>query len=158
MFNDRNKKRIVVDGSHTPEPVENIYSGVVYLKHLKHVTSLGEHNNLELWGSDIGNAYLLANTNEKLFTIAVSVFEELEGFIPVFNKALCGLKSCEKAWVENFHHIIKDNGFMPSNADPCVWMRENKKMKCYGHITTYPSYMLRKHWKHIKIFQCSKNF
>ena len=26
---------------------------------------------------------------------------------------------------------------MPSKADPCVWMRENKKMKCYEYIATY---------------------
>ena len=26
---------------------------------------------------------------------------------------------------------------MPSKADPCVWMRENKKMDCYEYIATY---------------------
>ena len=23
---------------------------------------------------------------------------------------------------------------MPSKTDPCVWMRENKKLKCYEYI------------------------
>ena len=26
---------------------------------------------------------------------------------------------------------------MPSKADPCVWMRENKNLKCYEYIATY---------------------
>ena len=37
----------------TPEPVENIYSGVVSLRHLRLIIFLGELNNLELWGADI---------------------------------------------------------------------------------------------------------
>ena len=54
----RHKARLVADGSLTPEPVENIYSGVVSLRHLRLVIFLGELNNLELWGADIGNACL----------------------------------------------------------------------------------------------------
>ena len=26
---------------------------------------------------------------------------------------------------------------MPSKADPCIWMRENKNLKCYEYIATY---------------------
>ena len=114
----RHKARLVADGSLTPEPVENIYSGVVSLRHLSLVIFLGELNNLEFWGADIGNAYLEAYTNEKLFIIAGPEFEELEGFILIFNKALYGLKSSGKRWAERFYDIIKDMGFMPSKADP----------------------------------------
>ena len=128
--NGRHKARLVADGSLTPEPVENIYSGVVSLRHLRLVIFLGELNNLELWGADIGNAYLEAYTQEKLFIIAGPEFEELEGFILIFNKALYGLKSSGKRWTERFYDIIKDMGFTPSKADPCIWMRENKNLKC----------------------------
>ena len=116
--NGRHKARLVADGSLTPEPVENIYSGVVSLRHLRLVIFLGELNNLELCGADIGNAYLEAYTHEKLFIILGPEFEELEGFILIFNKALYGLKSSRKKWAERFYDIIKDMGFMPSKADP----------------------------------------
>ena len=82
----RHKARLVAVGSLTPEPVENIYSGVVSLRHLRLVIFLGELNNLELWGADIGNAYFKAYTYEKLFIIAGPEFEEPEGFILIFNK------------------------------------------------------------------------
>ena len=71
-----NKARLVANGSLTQDPMENIYSGVVSLQVLG--IFLGELNNLELWGADIGNAYLEANTHEKLFIIAGAEFAELE--------------------------------------------------------------------------------
>ena len=45
--NGKHKARLVADSSITPEPVENIYSGVVSLRHLSLVIFLGELNNLE---------------------------------------------------------------------------------------------------------------
>ena len=57
---------------------------------------LRELHNLELWGADIGNAYLEAYTNEKLFIIGGAEFEQLEGFILIFNKALYGQESSGK--------------------------------------------------------------
>ena len=86
--NGRHKARVVADGSLPPEPVGNIYSGVVSLMHLRLVIFLGELNNLELWGADIGNACLEAYTHETLFIIAGPEFEEVEGFILILNKAL----------------------------------------------------------------------
>ena len=136
-FSWRQKARLVADGSLTPDPMENIYSGVVFLRHLRLVIFLGEFNNLDLWGADIQNAYLEAYTLEKLLIIAGNEFEELEGFILVFNKSLYGLKSSGKRWAERFHDIIKDMGFMSSKPDPCVWMRENKDLKYYEYIATY---------------------
>ena len=81
-YKGRHKARLVVDGSLTPDPVENIYSRVVSLRHLRLVIFLGELNNLELWGGDIGNAYLEAYTHQKLSIIAGVEFEELERFLP----------------------------------------------------------------------------
>ena len=96
----------------------------------------GTHQ-LELWGADMGNAYLKAYTHEKLFIIAGAEFEEVEDSMLAFNKALYGLKSSLKKWAERFDDIIKDMGFMPSLADPSVWMRENTNIKCFEYIATY---------------------
>ena len=68
--NGRHKAGLVADGSLTPDPVENIYSGVISLRHFRLVIFLGELNSLKLWGVDIGNTYLEAYTHEKLFIIA----------------------------------------------------------------------------------------
>ena len=55
----RFKARLVADGHLTKEPVESIYSGVVSLRSLRMVVFLSQLNDLEIWGADVGNAYLL---------------------------------------------------------------------------------------------------
>ena len=55
---------------------------------------------MEVWGADIGNAYLEATTKEKLYIVAGLEFEELQGHILVICKALCGLKHSGLRWAQ----------------------------------------------------------
>ena len=95
-FDGRHKVRLVADGHLTAEPIKNIFSGVVSLRNLRLVIFLGKLNHLDLWGADIGNAYLEAFTDKKLCIVAGPEFQELEGYIHIFLKALYGLKSSGK--------------------------------------------------------------
>ena len=83
------------------------------MRNLRLVIFLGKLNNLELWGADIGNAYLEAVTEEKLNIGAGSEFVDLEGYILTFSKALYGLKSSGKRWAEPFCDILEDFDFIP---------------------------------------------
>ena len=65
-FDGRHKARLVADGHLTPEPTENIYSGVVSLRNLRLVIFQDKLNSLYIWGADIGKAYLEAFTDEQL--------------------------------------------------------------------------------------------
>ena len=51
---------LVAGGHLTPDPIESIYSGIVSIRSLRLVIFLAKLNNLEVWGADIGNAYLEA--------------------------------------------------------------------------------------------------
>ena len=101
-YDGRHKARRVFDGHLTPEPVESIYSGVVSLRNLRLVIFLCKLNNIELLGADTGNAYLEAVTKEKLYIVAGPEFEDLEGYILTFSKALHGLKSSGKDGLKLF--------------------------------------------------------
>ena len=70
----RHKARRVVAGHLTPEP-RNIYSGAVSLRNLRLLSFLGKLKNLDIWGADIGNAYLEAFTDEKLYIVAGPEFQ-----------------------------------------------------------------------------------
>ena len=82
------KARLVADGHLTPEPTENIYSNVVSLRNLVLVVFLYKLNNLDARGADIGNAFLEAFADEMLYIVAGPEFEEIEGYILNFLKAL----------------------------------------------------------------------
>ena len=101
------------------------------------VIFLAKLNNLEVWGADIGNAYLEAKTKEKLYVFAVLEFEELEGHILVTYKALYGLKSSDLRWAQKIHDIMIDIGFLPCKADPCVWLRKAKCSTKYEYVAIY---------------------
>jgi hypothetical protein len=82
----RHKARLVADGHLTDVPLESVYSGVVSLRGFRLVVFLAELNGLELWATDIGNAYLEAKTREKLVIIAGEEFGELAGHLLVIQK------------------------------------------------------------------------
>ena len=75
---------------------------------------LGKLNNLEIWGADIGNAYLEAFTDEKPYRVPGPEFQELEEYILIFLKALYGLNSSGKRWAEIIHGILRDMKFLTS--------------------------------------------
>ena len=134
-FDGRHKARLVADGHLTPEPIEKIYSGVVSLRILRLVIFLGKLNHL--WGADIGNAYLEAFTDEKLYIVAGPEFQELEEYILIFLKAMYGLKSSGKRWAEVIHGILRDMKFLPSKADPFICLRKAPNLRCYEYIAVY---------------------
>ena len=104
---------------------------------MKLVIFLGKLNNLALCRADIGNAYLEAPTEEKLYTVAGPEFEDWEGYILTFPEALYGLKSSGNRWAETLHDILKDMNFSPSRADQCIWLIKNIKLNRYECITMY---------------------
>ena len=70
---------MVADGHLTDIPVDSVYSGVVSLRALRIMLFLAELNQLETWATDIGNAYLEAETSEKVYIIAGPEFGEKQG-------------------------------------------------------------------------------
>jgi hypothetical protein len=77
----RHKARMVANGHLTDIPLESVYSGVISLRGLRIVTFLSELNGLDLWATNIGNAYLEAFTMEQNYIVAGPEFGQLEGHI-----------------------------------------------------------------------------
>ena len=133
----RFKARLVADGHLTKEPVESIYSGVVSLRSLRMVVFLSQLNKLEIWGADVGNAYLEAYTDEKLCIMAGPEFKELQGHLLIMVKALYGTRSGGARWHDRLFDILQELNFKPSKADPDVWMRPEPGGTCYEYIAVY---------------------
>ena len=131
----RHKARMVAGGHRTETPVDSVYSGVVSLTGIRTVTFLAEHNKLELWGTDIGNAYLESYTKEKVCFVAGPEFGALSGHVFVIRKALYGLRSSGARWHDRLFDTLTDMGFTPSKMDPDIWMRP--KADHYEYIACY---------------------
>lgn len=133
----RHKVRVVADGHLTDIPVDSVYSGVVSLRGLRIMLFLAELNDLEVWATDIGNAYLEAKTQEKLYIIAGPEFGKLHGHILIIDKALYGLRSSGKRWHERFADCLRKEGFESCKIEPDLWIRPAEDKSCYEMIAVY---------------------
>ena len=68
------KSRFVAGGHQTGTPIGSIYAGVVSLPGIRIVTAIAELNDLAVWGTDVGNAYLESYTTEKIVFTAGQEF------------------------------------------------------------------------------------
>ena len=121
----RYKARIVAGGHLTDAPLESVYSGVVSFRGVRTCIFLAELNDLQVWQTDIGNAYLEAYTKEKVYVVAGPEFGavNLAGHILIISKALYGLKSSGLRWYERFADVLRKMEFSPCPVEPEVWMR-----------------------------------
>jgi len=89
----RHKARLIPGGHLTETPINSVYSSVVSLCGIRLLTFVAELNDLEVWATDIGNAYLESYTQEKVYIVAGPEFGDRQGHTLVIRKALYGLKS-----------------------------------------------------------------
>ena len=124
------KARPVADGHLTKEPV-------VSLRSLRMVVFLSQLNDLEIWGADVGNAYLEAYTDQNLCIIVGPEFKELQVHLLIMIKTLHGTRSGGARWHDRLFDILQELKFKPSKADPDVWMRPEPGGTCYEYIAVY---------------------
>ena len=116
-------------------PIDSVYSSVATLRGVRMVAFIAELNDLELWATDIGNAYLESFTKEKVYIAAGPEFGDREGHTLIMQKALYGLKSSGLRWSERLHDALIDMGFFKSRAGHDIWMRD--KGDHYEYVAVY---------------------
>jgi hypothetical protein len=118
------RKPCLVAGGHmTAPPKDSVYFGGVTLRSVRLCMFLGELNGLDVDAADVGNAYLMAYTKEKLYIIADPEFGDPQGCLLIIVKALYGLWTSEARWHEFFADTLMDMDFYPCKAHPDVWMK-----------------------------------
>ena len=113
----RHKSRLVAGGHLTNPSSESVYSGVVSLRGIRLITFLAELIMLELWGADVGNAYLEARTKEKVYIIGGPEFDALEGHTLIIYKALYRLPTSGICWHQRFADVLRSIDFLPCKAE-----------------------------------------
>ena len=134
------KARFVAGGHSTDPPSSITYSSVVSRDSVRIAFMLAALNDLDLSACDIGNAYLNAPCREKIWTLAGPEFEEDDGEVMIIIRALYGLKSSGAAWRAMFAEYLTELGYVPTKADPDVWIKPETKpdgTEYYAMILVY---------------------
>jgi Reverse transcriptase (RNA-dependent DNA polymerase) len=89
------------------------------------VTFIAELNGLEVWSTDVGNAYLESYTQEKVYIIGGPEFEQFgwQDHALLIDRALYGLKSSGLMWWDKLADVLRDLKFFLSKAESDIWMR-----------------------------------
>ncbi len=131
----RRRARLVTGGHLTNPPMDAVYSGVVSMRCFRIVTFLAELNGLKVKCGDVSNAYLESYSRERIVIIASPEFGELAGHMLQIVKALYGLVGSGRAYHDHFADKMRDMGFVPSKADPEIWMRDAGDI--YEYVSIY---------------------
>jgi hypothetical protein len=98
MDNLARKARFVAGGHTTKTPASITYSSVVSQDSVRIAFLLAALNGMNVCVADVGNAYLIADCGEKIWTVAGPEFGSDAGAVMIVKKALYGLKSSGTAW------------------------------------------------------------
>ena len=125
--NFRRKARMVAGGHTTTAPASITYSSVVSRDSVRIALTIAALNDLKVLSCDIQNAFLCATNREKIWTRAGPEFGSDCGKIMIVVRALYGLKSAGAAFRALLAETLHDIGYVPSRADPDVWLRPGVK-------------------------------
>jgi len=134
----RRKARLVAGGHTTETPAALTYASVVSRDSVRIALTVAALNDLDVLACDIQNAYLTAKCREKIWTRAGPEFGSDCGKIMIVKMALYGLKSSGAAFRSLLAETLHNIGYVPSKADPDVWMRKATKPNGFE----YYEYML----------------
>ena len=130
----RHKSRLVAGGHLLDVLDHNVYSSTVKGISVRILHVIAHKAGLKQLVGDVGNAYVNADTNEKVYARAGPEFGALEGRIIIIKKALYGLATSGERWHKHFADSLLSLGFQPTRYDRDVWLRKYKNQKSYEYI------------------------
>ena len=116
------------------------YSSVVSRDSVRIALTIAALNDLDILACDIQNAYLTADCREKVWIKAGPEFGSEAGTNMIVRKALYGLKSSGAAFRAFLAKTLHDMDYVPTYADPDVWLRPATKpdgFEYYEYILCY---------------------
>jgi hypothetical protein len=133
VVNFRRKVRFVAGGLTTEVPSTLTYASVVLWDSVRIALTIATVIDLKIMACDIQNAYLTADCREKIWTRAGPEIGSDKGTIFLVKKDLYGLKSAGAAFRALLAQTLYDIGYVPTKADPDVWLRPAVKADGFAY-------------------------
>eukprot|EP00804_Cyclotella_cryptica_P019304 CCRYP_006183-RA/>CCRYP_006183-RA protein AED:0.20 eAED:0.20 QI:0/0/0/1/0/0/5/0/657 len=128
----RRKARLVARGHATKAPALSLMPASSLL-----VAAL---NDIDIWATDVLNAYITAPCREKIWTTLGKEFGDDCGKKAIVVRALYGLKSSGAAFRVHLAGCMQEMGYKLCPADPDLWLKEQTDRKgiwYYSYILCY---------------------
>ena len=119
------KARYVAQGFRNDPPPGMSYAGVVSRDSVRLGFLLAALNGLEILAGDVQNAFINAETPEKIFFYAGDEWGPDKGRVIIIRRALYGLKTSAATWRQHLADTITNMVFTASLADSEVFMKAN---------------------------------
>ena len=133
----RRKARLVAGGHVVDASMYESYSSVVQTRTIRLLQTIAMNENLNLVTGDISNAFIQADTHEKIYSVAGPEFGDREGSVVLIKKALYGLATSARRWSITLGDEIRTMGFHSCRADPDLWLKKTDDGTKYEYIATY---------------------
>ena len=133
----RQKARLVANGSTIDAKGLSTRATVVKGISVRLLDLIADAQGLKVLCGDIGNAFIQADTKERIYTRVGKEFGEYEGMVAIIIKALYGLTTSAERFHTLFADFIRSIGFTPTRFDRDVWMRLRDDESGYDYICTH---------------------
>jgi Reverse transcriptase (RNA-dependent DNA polymerase) len=134
----RRKARLVAGGHLVDSLDNNVYSSTVKGISVRILYVIAHKRNLKLLCGDVGNAYVNAYTNEKVYSHCGMEFgPDYFGKTITIKKALYGLRTSSERWWSHFADTLRGLNFRSARYDKDVWIRLSKDGMHYEYVCTH---------------------
>ena len=141
----RRKARLVLGGHVIDASGHDTYASNMKGISARILMLIAAANDLLVLTGDIGNAYLYASTQEKIYCSTGPEFASAghgeAGRVAVLEKALYGTKSAANRWHAHLADTLRSMGFTSSRYDADIWIKlqedNNTKKRWYDYIGTH---------------------
>ena len=125
------RARSVVKGFSQRKGVDytETFSPVAKLGTIRAVLSIAAEEKMHLVQFDVSTAFLYGDLEETIYMEQPEGFKDGSAKVCKLKRSLYGLKQSPRCWNKCFGQFLTDMDFKPSEADPCLYIRENEGRK-----------------------------
>ena len=107
---------------------DETFSPVVRLENLRMLLAFGTIHSYEIHQMDVDSAFLNAELHEEIYVTQPEGFisEQHPDYVCRLHKSLYGLKQAPLLWNRTIDGHLRDNGFAPIDADPCIYLHRTR--------------------------------
>ncbi|KAG1670528.1 hypothetical protein FOA52_015393 [Chlamydomonas sp. UWO 241] len=142
---ERYKARLVVQGFRQIPGIDfaEVFAPVSKYTTLRCLIAFAADHDLEIHQIDVCNAFLNGRLKENIWIEQPPLFHDGDSSMGChLLMALYGLRQAPKVWCEEILSSLTNLGFVPSVADPCLFIRPAKSRSDYVYLLLYVDDML----------------